>query len=286
VLDGVAPVAISLPDYFARDAQTALDKLNASCNQDSFCAKEYSPLNEKINRLLTRLQIADAESKPLLIQYTHPRYQGEASLTLTAKQFSGLIFSVLYSRELSALLPQVIHQADQGNYQALANLNFLAEENMKKMSITEGMRYSVICNEDYFYSQQESNNPGSQFLGFNFKDDMQKICSIWAKTQLPKTYFLPVKSDKPALLLSGGFDPVTPQVWADRVVENLSFATSLAVEGGHHIVSYQGCVPQIIAQFIERASMEGINTDCVDKIQPLSPNLGAYQSAAVKEAQP
>ena len=286
VLDGVASVAISLPDYFARDAMAALDKLNDSCNQDTFCAKEYAPMNEKIDRLLKRLQQADADNKSLVAEYPHPRYQSKTSLRLTARQFSGLVFSVLYSRELSALLPQVIHQADQGNYQALANLNFLAEENMKKMSITEGMRYSVICNEDYIYSQQENNNQSSQFLGFDFKDDMEKVCSIWGKANLSENYFQAVKSDKPTLLLSGGFDPVTPRGWAEKVAENLSLSTSLVAEGGHHIVSYQGCLPQVIAQFIERASMEGINISCVDKIQPLSPNLGAYKSATTEEVKP
>ena len=286
VLDGVAPVAISLPDYFARDAMAALNKLNDSCNQDAFCAKEYAPMNEKIDRLLKRLQQADADNKSLVAEYSHPRYQSKTSLTLTARQFSGLIFSVLYSRELSALLPQVIHQADQGNFQPLANLNFLAEDNMKKMSINEGMRYSVICNEDYQVSIRKSVILDEKFLGFDMADDISRICAIWPTSTTSKEYFFPVKSDKPALLLSGGFDPVTPQVWAEKAAENLSLSSSLVAEGGHHIVSYQGCLPQVIAQFIERASMDGINTSCVDKIQPLSPNLGAYKSATTEEVKP
>jgi pimeloyl-ACP methyl ester carboxylesterase len=286
VLDGVAPVAISLPDYFARDAMAALTKLNDSCNQDTFCAKEYAPMDEKIDRLLKRLQQADADDKSVVIEYSHPRYQSQTSLTLTARQFSGLVFSVLYSRELSALLPQVIHQADQGNYQALANLNFLAEDNMKKMSITEGMRYSVICNEDYWLSFHRSSIPETQFLGYDFMKEMSNVCQLWSKSPLHEDYFKPVESNVPGLLLSGGFDPVTPAIWAEETLKYLPNSRSLLAKGGHHIVSYQGCLPQVIAQFIERASMEGINTSCVEKIQALSPNLGAYKSATIDEVQP
>lgn len=279
VLDGVAPVAIALPDFFARDSQLAFKKIDDNCNKNTFCAHHFAPVEEKANRLIGRLQAAEARGKPLVMSYRHPRYQELVELPLTTRQFSSVIFSSLYSRETSALLPQVIHEAEKGNYQLLASLNFLAEEGMKKMPISEGMRYSVICNEDYWISLHQTENESEQFLGYNFSDEMKKICNIWSKTRLSEEYFSPVKSTVPALLLSGGFDPVTPASWAEAVGKHLPNSLSLIAKGGHHGVSYQGCIPQLIAQFIERASNDNINVDCVEKIQAFSPNLGANKSA-------
>ena len=285
VLDGVAPVAISLPDFFARDAQAALKKLDENCNADSFCTQHYAPVMEKANQLLERLRAAEAAQAPLATRYLHPRYHQPAELHLTTRQFSNLVFSSLYSRELSALLPQVIHEAVLEQYQSLASINFLAEENMKKMTLSDAMRYSVICNEDRVYAKQKNIVIDEHFLNYD-TDELKKICSFWPKADLPEEYFLPVKSDTPALLLSGGFDPVTPMGWAEEVAKQLPNSRSLLAKGGHHIVSYQGCIPQLIAQFIERASTDNIRMDCVDKIQALSPNLGANKSDDTQGGQP
>src|SRR5690606_35641735 len=104
--------------------------------------------------------------------------------------------------------------------------------------------------------------------GLNFVKDMQAICEFWPKAELPEDYWQPVKSDVPALLLSGKLDPVTPEFWAKAVAEHLPNASLLTAQGGNHSISIEGCVPQLIAQFIERGAMESINTECVCYIKP------------------
>jgi pimeloyl-ACP methyl ester carboxylesterase len=286
VLDGVAPVAISLPNYFAQDALAAFEKVDAHCATDDFCNRHYYPVMSKAKAVVERLQSAENLQRPLQINYQHPRYGQPAELRLTAKQFSLLIFSALYSRELSALLPQMIYEAEKGNYQLLASLDFLAGENMQKMNISDAMRYSVICNEDREYVKQNALSTSNQFLALDFVNEIEKICRGWGKARLADNYWQPVKSDVPSLLLSGGFDPVTPQGWAEETAKHLSNAGVITATGGHHGVSYQGCIPQVIAQFIERASMDSINTACIEKIQPLSPDLGAHTPEKSTEVMP
>ena len=43
-------------------------------------------------------------------------------------------------------------------------------------------------------------------------------------------------------------------------------------------------MPQIIAQFIERATMDGVNKDCVANIKTLPLVLGANQTAGVSSS--
>ena len=65
--------------------------------------------------------------------------------------------------------------------------------------------------------------------------------------------------------------------------KNLGHSLSLLAPGGHHIVSTEGCVPQLIAQFYERASTKDLKVDCVQNIVPLPMDLGANRENKKQE---
>jgi pimeloyl-ACP methyl ester carboxylesterase len=273
VMDGVAPVDIALPDYFARDAMQSLNKINEQCLKNPDCVSLYGNILEKIDIIMERLKRADAEQRTVTIQYRDPQHNQAKTWVLNQHEFSSLIFAALYSRDLSALLPQIISDAEKEQYQALISLNSLATKSFGKLEISDAMRYSVVCNEDR--SRSAKNQQLQKFLEYNFVEEMDRVCAIWPKTNLPSDYYLPLKTDIPALLLSGEFDPVTPVSWAELVNQGLTHSLSLLAPGGHHIVSTEGCVPQLIAQFYERASTENLEANCVQNILPLPMDLGA-----------
>ena len=275
VLDGVAPVSIALPKYFARDATAALMAVNNECLAQADCIAEFGDIIQKAEVVLQRLHALQSKGEPLEISYEHPRNQQTESLRLTPRTFSSLLFMSLYSRDLTVLLPRAISFAEKEDYRLLAALSALSNEQAQLMNITEGMRYSVICNEDWPLLSAEDVEQSEPFFGIPFVKEMQPICAFWPKAKLPEDYWQPVKSDVPALLLSGKHDPVTPDVWAQAVAGYMPNATSLSAAGGNHSISTEGCVPQLIAQFIERASMQNVKADCVEKIKPLPLVLGA-----------
>ena len=69
------------------------------------------------------------------------------------------------------------------------------------------------------------------------------------------------------LLLSGLLDPVTPPRWAESVGQTLTNATAVTVPGVGHGTMGAGCVPDIMAEFIEQGSAEGLDVACVDEIE-------------------
>lgn len=283
-LDGVAPVSIALPKYFARDAMAALVSVNSECLAQTDCATEFGDIVEKAKIVLQRLNALHTKGEPLELSYEHPRSQQTESLRLTPRTFSSLLFMSLYSRDLTVLLPRAISFAEKEDYRLLAALSALSTEQAQLMNITEGMRYSVICNEDWPQVSANDVEQSEPFFGVSFVKEMQQICALWPKAELPEDYWQPVKSDVPALLLSGKHDPVTPNVWAQAVAVHLPNATSLSAAGGNHSISSEGCVPQLIAQFIERASMHDVKADCVEKIKPLPLVLGANQKKSISSA--
>lgn len=281
VLDGVAPVAIALPKHFSRDAFSALEAVNNECAEQIVCVREFGDLIQKAKAVLQRLQ---ALSEPLVISYEHPRNQQIEQLLLTPRNFSSLLFLSLYSRDLTVLLPRAISHAEKEDYRLLAALSALANDQVQYMNIKEGMRFSVICNEDWPQLSTDEIEQSQPFLGLHFVKDTQAVCEFWPKAELPDDFWQPIKSDVPALLLSGKRDPVTPELWAKKAAEHLLNASLLTANGGNHSISIEGCIPQIIAQFIERGSMEFINTECVSYIKPLPFVLGANEKKSASSS--
>ncbi len=282
VLDGVAPTAIALPKYFSRDAMAALTAVNAECMAQPECVNEFGDIAQKAQLVVERLRVAQQVNKPIVASFEHPRYQRREELTLTPKVFSSLVFMSLYSRDLTVLLPRAISQAAQDDFRLIAALSALVSEKNTSLAVSEALHFSVVCNEDWHFVSADDIQNLPAFLGMNKLQEMSEICAFWPKGILPETYWEPIKSDVPALVLSGKRDPVTPVSWADSVIEHLSNATSLMAAGGNHVISTEGCLPQLIAQFIEQGNMHNIKTDCVQQIKPLPLVLGAHQKSSAR----
>ncbi len=280
VLDGVAPVAIALGKYSTRDMLAALTAVSNECLAQQECSAHYGNPLEKAEIIYARLRAAEAAGAPVTVVYQHPRHQQPASQRLTPRAFSMLMFMALYSRDMTVLLPEMISRAEQEDYHLLTALLALTAEQANTMNIAEAMHFSVICNEDWPQISASERQTIPPFFGFNPVEDKGRICDIWPAAALPEDYWQPIHSQVPALLLSGKYDPVTPHRWADEVANHLPNSTRLLIEGGNHGVSTEGCVPQIIAQFIERASMAAVNSECADKIKPLPLVLGANEAAS------
>jgi len=75
-------------------------------------------------------------------------------------------------------------------------------------------------------------------------------------------------SETPMLLLSGEADPVTPPANGDQAARTLSNSLHLVAPGQGHTVISRGCIPKIAAAFVERATVKGLESDCVKDIRP------------------
>jgi alpha-beta hydrolase superfamily lysophospholipase len=74
-----------------------------------------------------------------------------------------------------------------------------------------------------------------------------------------------LKSDAPALLLSGENDPVTPAEYAERTARDLQNAKHVVVPGHGHGQLNNLCVSRLMTRFIEDASSAHLDLQCVAK---------------------
>ena len=72
-----------------------------------------------------------------------------------------------------------------------------------------------------------------------------------------------MQSDRPVLLLSGSNDPITPPDYAQRVAATLPNSAQLVGQGQGHGLLPVGCVPRLIAKFIDDPNPQSVAADCL-----------------------
>ncbi len=268
VLDGVAPAALALPWSMEADGLAALQAVNQQCAKTAACSAAHGDLVKKAQKLSANLLAA-----PQAIQIPHPRTQEKITVNFTAQDFSGVVRLSLYSRDLSSLLPRAISEAESGSYDLFASLIFLAKSKSDMAGINYGMHYSVVCNEDYPLYKDKNAAESNVFLHSLAVQRYAEICAQWPRSQLPADYWAPITSNLPVLMLSGAMDPVTPPSWAELVAKGLPNAKHVIAPGGHHIITSEGCVAQLMTAFIVKGTAKDLDAQCAANIQPLAIHL-------------
>jgi len=130
----------------------------------------------------------------------------------------------------------------------------------------------VTCAEDLpWVTRDEAKRLAENtFLGPYRYYDQSEACENWPRGTVEATYADPVKSNKPVLLITGEWDPVTPPAHGDAVAKTFSNSLHIVVpHGGHGLGGLQNieCVDGLIRQFVETASVKGLDTACVKTIK-------------------
>ena len=260
VLDGVAPTDMRLPLYMARDSQRAFDRLIDDCSHEAGCARQFPDLRQTVAKLWAQLA-----ARPT-IDFIHPRTGKAGRITLSSRLIAGIVFQSLYSPEISALLPRLLTDAAAGNYQGLFALAF--SRDLPKGAMSEGMFLSVVCAEDLPRIDADDivRETAGSFIGTTMFDTQMKPCAFWPRGIVTDDDYAPVTSDRPVLILSGANDPVTPPSWGEHVAEHLSHARHFVVPGAGHITLMRGCVPELVAAFLERGNADSLEAGCLDKL--------------------
>lgn len=263
VLDGVAPYALKLPATMAKDGQRALDLLLDGCAKDVACGAAFPNLRPRFERLISSL-----EAEPARTRLADPVTGAISEVSIGRDAFASGIRGILYSPELAALVPLIVDRAARGDFAPFAAATTGFEEGFAR-TLSLGMFLSVVCTEDvpFIDLEEAARSARGTFVGPALTEQVARICKFWPRGELPPGARDPVRSDRPVLLLSGELDPVTPPAWAEEAKRTLPNSLHLVVPGVGHGATPQGCVPQLVAKFVEGASLQGLDGSC---LQPLS----------------
>lgn len=259
VLDAVAGPDLVLFRDMPADGQRSLDLLFDRCAADAGCATSFPNLGAEYDEILDRLE------QPQAISIAHPLTNEPLAFQLDRDRLSQYVFNILYSAEFQSLLPLLIHHAHETN--DFTPLVVQALSVGQSAAISPGLLYAVACSEDApLIDPQAAHETVSSFGAFD--DNFLAICETWPRAEVAADLREPLSSEIPTLLISGGSDPVTPPRYAERVAETLSNSRHLVVPGlGHGVIAY-GCMPAIVTRFIQAGEPAGLDTTCLDELQP------------------
>lgn len=269
VLDGVVPPRLALGSEDELNLNSALASQFARCESDAVCAARFPGTPATLQRL--RLELAE---QPQRVSFRDPLSSELREETLDAAVLGGVTRMYAYSPQLAALLPMALAELASGRsgiFMAQASMI----ESLVSQQITYGMQLAVLCSEDAARLKPTPGNTDS-LTGNSFVDSIRSQCEVWPAGAVPANFHEPVISERPVLLLSGEFDPVTPPRYGDEVARTLPNGRHLVLPGQGHNVMTVGCVPRIMAQFLDSADSRDLDVSCLDQIIYTPPFAGPY----------
>ena len=264
VFDGAVPMTMTLPEGFPQDSQRALDLLLEDCEGRAACRERFPDVRRKLEEVLARLGREGKQSS-----LPHPRTGAKVAVTLRAAAVSDVLRLALYSPDAAALVPMLVEQMHGGNFAGLLALAVGAESVPSEVKINWGMFFSVICAEDLPWVDESARNaaPSGVFSNDGTLEAWDKICGAWPRGQIAADYHDPVVSDIPALVLSGALDPVTPPRRGEDLAAGFSRVLHVVAPGTGHGATSRGCVPELVAEFVQAGSVDGMDTSCVEELK-------------------
>lgn len=258
VLDGAVGLGMRFPVTAAEDAQRAFDLLAARCADDEACAREFPDSRRELEGMLARL-----ERTPARVRIAHPRTGARVTVTITRETAAEILRVALYTTVDAARVPAIVRRAALGDFAPLV-AQYHHSARLSSDDMARGTTMAVLCSEDLprVVGEDLEAAAGGSFLRTSYADGWVERCNGWPVG--PAIGVDPAAiSNAPALILSGALDPVTPPRAGDTMARHFPDNRHVIVPGAAHNTSFTGCVPDLIASFLDGVD---IDAACVDDV--------------------
>ena len=265
VLDGVTYPEQAIGPDTPSDGERALDLIVRRCEHAPDCAAAFPALRQDLDGLRRRFG-PDKET----VSISDPSTAQPLRVEFNRGMFNGALRFLSYNAAEASLLPTLLHQGAAGNLAPLATQTIMLARQIGDQ-LASGMQNSVICSEDeplFAAANIDRQRIAQTYQGADQLDGLAEICKLWPRGPVDPDLHDPLRSDIPTLLLSGDADPVTPPDDAARAALGLAHHRNLVLPGEGHGQLATGCVPRLMADFLDDARPETLDTSCLDSHQP------------------
>jgi len=266
VLDSVVHPTLALGASMALDAEAALRGSFARCAASPACAARYPRLGEQFDALRDLLH-----ATPVGVEIADPVKATPVAMRFTAGHFALAVRMLSYSDRTASLLPLLVDEAaGRGNFAPLAAQAEMVRGELEQ-ALAYGMHNAVVCTEDLPFLDAGSLDREAlraAYLGETMLEGLEAMCSLWPRGLMDPDLKQPLDSPVPALLLSGGLDPVTPPAYAAAAAAGFHDSLHVVFEGKGHIQLGLSCAERLVRRFLEAGTAQGLDATCADEVEP------------------
>ncbi len=248
-------------DLYARtpaNGARAIEALFTACAAESGCNASFPNLRQMFFTLKDKL-----DKEPVKFNITLKSGEKKEML-LNGDGLVGLVFQALYDTSALPLLPRLISDISNGNYDLAAGFEGAILSEIDKIS--NGMYYAVQCKEEVPFDQQSVIDSAlKQYPEFAALASQHIIdaCQAYGVKPASPIENQPVSSNVPTLVFSGEFDPITPPAWAEEAAKTLSKSFYFNVpRAGHGSSLSADCPRSILLTFLDNPTQKP-NSDCL-----------------------
>ncbi len=262
ILDGVTYPEQAIGPETPLDAERALNLIVARCGKSPDCAAAYPGFRQDLDSL--RRQFG---AQKLSMTIDDPNNGLPLHVEFNRSMLNASLRFLSYNAAQASLLPALVHRAAEGALAPLAAQTIMTARQVGEQ-LASGMQNSVICSEDVPFFDAASVDRtaiASTYQGADQLDALLEICKLWPHGPVDADLHDPLHSDIPTLLLSGEADPVTPPADAERAAQGLAHHRHLILKGEGHGQVATGCMPKLMAEFLDTAAPEKLDASCLER---------------------
>jgi len=253
VLDGVYPPQVNGEQNEPEIVRRTFERLYADCAADPLCRERHPSVRSDVEGA-----IEAAERTPL--QLTLQLDDGPQPVSLDGAKLLMVLLHMMRESE-AALIPEAVAAAAQGDLRLLRMFaedlengdGGLLEQNAQQF---DGLYNSIECRETWSRVDRAARRKlieANGLYGLNARQSKSPaFCQIWRVAAAPPGEREPVKSETPTLLLSGGYDWLTPPAWGREAAKTLSSSRHVVFRAqGHGVVVQDPCAGRLRDAFID-----------------------------------
>lgn len=253
ILDGVYPPEVNGEQNEPEIVRTAFEQLYADCASDKICRERNPDLGNVLRAVVT-----DANRNALSI--TLDLGDGAQTIKLGSAKLMLVLMHMMREGE-AALVPETVSAIARGDYRLVKQFaemleddeGALLEQNAQQFG---GLFNTIECRETWAGVDQAARDraieAGSIYSLSAQTSRLPAYCPVWRVPSAPASERQAVESDIPTLLLSGGFDWLTPPSWGREAARHLSLARHVVFRSqGHGVTALDTCAARLRDEFVE-----------------------------------
>jgi len=265
-LDGVAPPAMIIPLDVWVTREAAFGAVLAACKASETCSKAHPDLAATLRAIETSLGPEGRD-----VEVVDPATGARRTVHVTFDLVLAALQPLTYAPETTVMLPEFLALAAHGDIAPLLAA-FPTPSPTRPEAMNAALLFSVACAED---APRVNAADAAKLLAplptRVLAERTLAVCDVWPRGYAPADFAAPLASDVPALLFSGGMDPVTPPTYGTEVAKGLSDSRHIVAPGYGHIVSVHACGPRLLAAFVDAAGSAKLPASCVAHFEKSTP---------------